>query len=166
MLTVFRSGLTTGTAAVIARCAAMFAEAGAGMAVEFSPLGPVDTVRAGLDVVAAAGAGRAGLVIDTWHFGFGDSTFADLAAVPLDQIAYVQFTDALEPVSERLGRETMHRRALPGDGILELERFASTLLDRGWDGLVSVEVLSEELRGLPVAEITRRAHAATLRFWA
>jgi len=68
-------------------------------------------------------------------------------------------------VSGRLGRETMHRRALPGEGILDLVRFAATLLDRGWDGLVSVEVLSEELRASPIEEIARRAHDTTARYW-
>lgn len=164
VLTVFRSGLTSETAAIIARCAAMFADAGSAMAVEFSPLGPISDVSAGLEVVDAAGSG-AGLMIDTWHFGHGTSTFDDLSAVPLEQIAYVQFTDALEPISESLGRETMNRRALPGEGVLELDRFASTLLERGWDGLVSVEVLSEELRALPIGEIARRAHDTTARYW-
>jgi sugar phosphate isomerase/epimerase len=84
---------------------------------------------------------------------------------PLDDIAYVRFTDALEPESPRLVRETLHRRALPGEGVLELDRFAGTLLDRGWDGLVSVEVLSAELRALPVDVLVRRLHDTTARFW-
>jgi sugar phosphate isomerase/epimerase len=166
VLTVFRSPLNRETAGLIGRCAAVFAEARAGMAVEFSPLGPVSTIEKGLEVVDAAGAGRAGLMIDSWHFSFGDSTWEDLARVPLEKIAYVQFTDGLAPVSGDLMRETMDRRALPGDGVLELDRFVTTLLDRGWRGLVSVEVLSEELRELSVPEFARRAYAAAARYWA
>jgi sugar phosphate isomerase/epimerase len=165
VLTTFQVGLAADTAKVIERCAAMFADAGAAMAVEFSPLGPVPSISEGLDVVRAAGAGRAGLMIDTWHFSFGESTWDDLAAVPLEQIAYVQFTDALAPVSDDRMRETMNRRALPGDGVLELDRFASTLLERGWEGLVSVEVLNEELRAIPVRAFARRAYEATARYW-
>jgi sugar phosphate isomerase/epimerase len=59
----------------------------------------------------------------------------------------------------------MHRRALPGDGTLALDQFATTLLQRGWDGLVSVEVLSAELRTLPVDETLRRLHATTAPYW-
>jgi len=165
VLTVFQTGLTSQTAAVIERCAAMFAEVGTRMAVEFSPLGPVTSISAGLEIVAVAGAERAGLVIDTWHFSFGDSTWEDLEGVSVEQIAYVQFADALAPVSNDRVRETMDRRAMPGDGILELDRFASTLLDRGWDGLVSVEVLSRELRELPIPEFARLAHVAAARYW-
>ena len=62
-------------------------------------------------------------------------------------------------------REALHRRALPGEGILELHRFADTLLDRGWDGTVSVEVLSAQLRGLPVDELVGRLHASTAPYW-
>ncbi len=116
VLTTFQSGLTADTAGLVRRCAAIFADAGAGMAVEFSPLGPVTSIRAGMEVVAAAGPGRAGLMIDSWHFSFGDSTWDDLARVPLEQVAYVQFADALAPVSDNRVRETMHRRALPGRG--------------------------------------------------
>jgi sugar phosphate isomerase/epimerase len=165
VLTVFGAGLTGETAKVIERCAAMFADAGARMAVEFSPLGPVTSISAGLEVVKAAGPGRAGLMIDTWHFSFGDSTWEDLEQVPLEQIAYVQFDDAPAPESDDLYRETIHRRVMPGQGTFELERFASTLLDRGWDGLVSVEVLSRELRELPVAEFARLAYESSSRYW-
>jgi sugar phosphate isomerase/epimerase len=165
ILTVFRTGLNPETAKVIERCAAIFAEAGAGMAVEFSPLGPVTSIRTGMEIVEAAGAGRAGLMIDTWHFSFGDSTWDDLAEVPLEKVAYVQFDDALAPESDNLMRETMNRRVMPGDGTLELDRFASTLLDRGWEGVVSVEVLSQDLRELPVPEFARRAYTSTARYW-
>jgi sugar phosphate isomerase/epimerase len=167
VLTVFRCPMTAQTAPIVQRSAAVIAEAGAAMAVEFSPLGPISSVRSALGVVdvANAASGRAGLVIDTWHFERGDSTWDDLEAVPLDQIAYVQFSDALAPAGDSLARQTMHRRALPGDGTLALDRFATTLLQRGWDGLVSVEVLSAELRTLPVGEALRRLHATTAPFW-
>jgi sugar phosphate isomerase/epimerase len=94
-----------------------------------------------------------------WHFCAGNSIWADLERVPLDDIAYIQFADALAPASDSLARETMHRRALPGEGVLELDRFAATLLYRGWRGTVSVEVLNAELRELPADVLTRRLHA-------
>ncbi len=53
-------------------------------------------------------------------------------------------------IETRMIRESLHRRALPGEGILELDRFATTLREKGYDGIVSVEVLSAELRELPV----------------
>jgi sugar phosphate isomerase/epimerase len=166
VLTVFTTPVTVDLTNTLRRCCSMFTEAGAGMAVEFSPLGPVAAIPDAMEVVRAAQrGGRAGLLIDSWHFFFGDSTFDDLASVPLEDIAYIQFTDALAPESQRLVRETLHRRALPGDGMLELDRFAGALLDRGWDGIVSVEVLSAAMRDLPVHELMRRIDAATAPYW-
>jgi sugar phosphate isomerase/epimerase len=158
VLTVFTAKLPPPR---IERCAKLFDVVGAGMAVEYTPLGAIPSIRDGMEFVRVANRGsRAGLMIDSWHFCFSDNTWEDLAAVPLDDIAYLQFTDALEPeYPERMIRESLHRRALPGEGILELRRFAATMLDRGWDGTVSVEVLSANLRELPVDVLVRRLYA-------
>jgi sugar phosphate isomerase/epimerase len=165
VLTTFGAPLTRTSARAIARCAAMFAEAGAKMAAEFSPLGQVTSIPAALAVVEAAGADRAGVLIDSWHFFRGDSTWENLEAVPLERIAYIQFDDAPEPVSDDGLDETMNRRVMPGDGTFELERFASTLLERGWQGLVSAEVLSRDLGRLSPAEFARTAYEKTTRYW-
>jgi sugar phosphate isomerase/epimerase len=151
----------------IQRCAKLFDDAGAGMAVEYTPLGAIPTISDGMEYVRAASyTARAGLMIDSWHFCFSSNTWEDLATVPLDDIAYVQFTDALEPeYRDRMIRESLHRRALPGEGVLELNRFATALLDRGWDGTVSVEVLSAPLRELPVDELVGRLYTTTAAYW-
>jgi sugar phosphate isomerase/epimerase len=62
-------------------------------------------------------------------------------------------------------RESLHRRAIPGDGILELDRFAATLLDRGYDGTVSVEVRSAPLRELPVDLLVGWLYTTTAPYW-
>ena len=151
----------------IQRCAKLFDGVGAGMAVEFTPLGAIPSISDGMEVVRAASrGGRAGLMIDSWHFCFSDDTWEDLAAVPVDDIAYLQFTDALEPeYRDRMIRESLHRRALPGEGVLELDRFATTLREMGYDGIVSVEVLSAALRDLPVDVLTRRLYDTTAPYW-
>ncbi|KUH84940.1 MULTISPECIES: TIM barrel protein [unclassified Mycobacterium] len=152
---------------LIRQCARIIGAAGAAMAVEFSPLGPVSVISDGMAVVRAAQRDApAGLLIDSWHFCMGRSTWADLATVPLDDIAYLQFTDALAPESaDRLVRETLHRRTLPGEGVLELDRFAGILLDRGWGGVVSMEILSAALRALPLESMLRRVYDAGASFW-
>ena len=165
VVTVFAGNVDRRSFAVIDRCAAILSGSGARMAVEFSPLGSVTSIRGGLEIVAAVGSDRAGVLIDTWHFFRGDSTWNDLAEIPLDRIAYIQFDDAPTPISGDLMDETMNRRAMPGTGIFELDRFATTLLDRGWEGLVSVEVLNRELGSLPVDEFARLAHSRTAGYW-
>jgi sugar phosphate isomerase/epimerase len=56
-------------------------------------------------------------------------------------------------------------RRFPGDGIFELERFARTLLARGFDGVVSIEVLSPETRALGAPGYARRSLESTRPYW-
>jgi sugar phosphate isomerase/epimerase len=104
-------------------------------------------------------------MVDTFHFSRGASTWEELDSLPLDALAYVQFDDALPPASDDVMHETMHRRTMPGEGELDLSRFAAALRRRGWSGTVSVEVLSEELRQLDVADFAGRAFATTAPYW-
>jgi sugar phosphate isomerase/epimerase len=162
--TVFVAAPSPEVAKTITRCAAILAEAGTAMAVEFSPLGAVSGIADGLEVTALAGHG-ARLLIDTWHFALGPSTWDDLEALPCDAIAYLQFTDVAEPTSDDLFDETMNRRPLPGDGIADLQHFADVLRGNGFDGTVSVEVLSRELRARPVSDAVAAVFDAAAPYW-
>jgi sugar phosphate isomerase/epimerase len=146
----------------LGRCAEV---AGAPITLEFGPGGAADTVASADTFVDALGVERVSVLADTFHFARGDSTWSMLEEVPLDHLPIIQFTDALPAVSDDYMAETTNRRAWPGDGELELSRFASTLLGRGWDGVVSVEVISAELRKLPVAEFCKQAYATTAPYW-
>jgi sugar phosphate isomerase/epimerase len=83
----------------------------------------------------------------------------------LEQIAYVQFTDVLDPARPRSSERPFPRRTMPGEGDLDLARFADTLRDRGWRGTVSVEIMNRASRDLPVEEFARQAATATRPFW-
>src|SRR5258708_16075683 len=98
VLTTFAVPLNPGPRPLIERCAAMFAEAGAGMAVEFSPLGAVTSIAPGLEVVKAAGVERAGVVIDSWHFFPPASRWGQLERLPLYPIPHLPFNHPLPPV--------------------------------------------------------------------
>jgi sugar phosphate isomerase/epimerase len=137
---------------------------GVPLALEFSP-GPVPTIDAALGLAAALGPRRATVVADTFHFFRSGSTWAMLEDAPVDRIGIVQFTDGLPGRSADYLAETVNRRTWPGDGEFPLERFAATLRHRGWDGVVSVEVLSERLRDLPVEDFARLAHRSTAAYW-
>jgi sugar phosphate isomerase/epimerase len=147
------------------RCGDLVAESGARIALEMPPIGDLNSITAALSVVDAVGRGRASLLIDTYHFSRGRSTWGELESVPLDALGYVQFDDALPAISDDVMHETTERRAFPGDGEFELSRFAQTLTGRGWAGLVSIEVLSSELRRLEVREFARRAFETTAPYW-
>lgn len=153
------------TLSIARRSASMLKRRGLRLAVEFSPNSAITSLSMALGVLRDLGTDDAGVVVDTWHFHFGDSTWSELETVPLDLIAYVQFADGRPPIGSDLKFETSHRRALPGSGTLDLSRFATTLLDRGWDGVVSTEILSAELRHQTVDEYVRSAWSASAKYW-
>jgi sugar phosphate isomerase/epimerase len=152
------------SAGLVRRCAAMLAEAGAGMAIEFSPLGPVVSLQDGLDMVDLAASDHVGVVVDIWNVSYGPTTWEELERLPADRIAYVQFSDAQPRVGE-LNVEAMNRRTYPGQGSLEVDRFVSVVRALGWDGVVSVQILSEELRQVPLGAFANRAYATSSTYW-
>ena len=159
---LFWTRLTAESLDRLGRCAEV---TGAAMALEFGLGGAADTVAAADTFVDALGIERVGVLADTFHFSRGESTWAMLESIPLGHLPIVQFNDALPAVSADYMAETTDRRTWPGQGEFELTRFASTLLDRGWDGIVSVEVLSGELRRLPVGEFATLAYETTAPYW-
>lgn len=168
ILTVLEVPLDARVSGLVRRCARAFEEAGVKMGIEFYTLSPVDSLGAASDVVEATRCESAGVVVDSAHVCSGGATWGELASFPLERIAYVQFTDASVPTPQEraawAGRR-LWRRAMPGEGDLDLERFAGTLRERGWAGTVSVEVLNRESAELPIGEFTRRACSATARYW-
>jgi sugar phosphate isomerase/epimerase len=141
-----------------------FGASGVGLAVEFSPLTKVKTIADARELIAGAGDTRTGVIVDTWHFFRGDDEWPTLEALPVDELAFVQFSDGL-PAGADAGYDTLHRRAFPGQGEFDLDQFSACLRAKDFQGPVSVEVLSEELRAMPVEEFARRAMQTSLSYW-
>jgi len=142
-----------------------FGASGVGLAVEFSPLTKVKTIANARDLLAGAGSGtRTGVIVDTWHFFRGDNSWTDLETFPAEELAFVQFSDGFSAGSDP-GYDTLHRRALPGEGEFDLKGFSDRLRAHRFRGAVSVEVLSDEMRSLPVEEFARRTLQTSVPFW-
>ena len=80
--------------------------------------------------------------------------------------------DPVHPVRRRRDRQgrsphdsTFHHRALPGEGEFDLAAFVAVLRQVGFDGVVTFEVLSADLRALDVEEFARRQLAAGRRYF-
>lgn len=153
-----------GSGALLRRCAERLGTHGARLAVEFLPFMRVGSIGAARELARRADAG-AGVLVDTWHFFHGPDGWDELDALPVAELAYVQFDDhpALESVDLR--EECLHRRVFPGEGLFDLERFCAALRARGWDGLVSVEVLSRAWRGGDLEAFAHRAFESTAPYW-
>jgi sugar phosphate isomerase/epimerase len=143
----------------------VLAEAGVRPAVEYLPFTPANSIATTRVLIDHVGVERAGILFDTWHHFRGPDTDADLEAAPLDLVAYVQFDDALPMASDDLMAETIGRRAFPGEGEFNLDRYCTIMRNKGFDGVVSVEILNDRLREGDLEDFARRAYTSTARYW-
>jgi sugar phosphate isomerase/epimerase len=132
---------------------------------EFLPNLPICDINAARAVLRRAELPDAGVVVDAWHFFHGPSQWSDLEELPIGEVAFVQFSDHPALESDDLAYEMLQRRTLPGQGQLDLERFVSVFDDKGYDGMVGVEIMSEALRALSYEEFARQAHDAAEPYW-
>lgn len=126
---------------------------------------PFTVLRTIGDAAAAVDAiGTGAVIVDSWHFFATGADWQALADLPDERLAYVQFDDALEP-SDNLQHDTLHRRALPGEGNLDLARFADALRERHFAGVVSLEVLSDSWRREPIETFAAAARRSVDPFF-
>lgn len=160
-------GAPTAQARLDAVGAAAAAVDGSGLvlAIEYMPFTPLATLAETVEIAAAIGTAKAGALVDIWHHAHDQSGWETLATAPLDAIAYVEFDDALPPLGDNPVDETMHNRTFPGEGTLPCARFADALRERGYRGLVSIEVLNRAWRSRDLAEFARRCIDSSRPFW-
>jgi sugar phosphate isomerase/epimerase len=154
------------TAAEFRYCAQRLGQLGARLALEYLAMMRVNSMASALELIERAGVDDAAILVDTWHFFLGPADgWAELARLPAERLAYVQFDDHPALASPDLREETLHRRVFPGEGTFDLERFSNTMRARGFDGLVSIEILSKAWRGGDLEAFARRARETTARYW-
>lgn len=158
-----------GVVAVMRDAATALADRGARLAVEYLPNYPVCSIRDVRELGEAVGPPGVGVCVDAHHFFRGPDTFADFDALPDAELAFLQFCDALplgDPAQGEadLGDAMVNGRAMPGDGEFPLDEFCRHAVDRAFDGVVSVEILSSVWRARPLEEFTRTS-LDTTRAW-
>ena len=99
-----------------------------------------------------------GLLVDSFHWHTSNGSAMDLASIPIQQIVHVHVNDAPNVPREQ---QQDGVRLLPGtSGVIDIEAFLKTLEAIGYDGPVSVETFSDDLRALPAEEAATRAATA------
>ena len=147
---------------VYAEVAERVAAAGYGLAFEYSSFVPIRSLRQAIDFVneMLTRAPRQALMIDSWHFYQCGDTLDTLRQLDPSLFGYLQLDDALEPGPDSRF-DTLNRRTLPGRGNLDLVGFLSTFEEIGLEGVVSIEVMSEDLRRLDVDDYVRQVATTT-----
>ena len=102
-----------------------------------------------------------GLAIDTWHMGKLRIAPEDLKRIPGEYLAWVELSDGpVEYMPDPIDEVINHRR-LPGEGEFDIPGYIEACQAVGYDGPWGVEILSEELRNLPIEEEFKRAYETT-----
>ena len=129
---------------------------------EFMPFDAnVRDLDSALAVVEGADASNGGLAIDTWHMSKLGITPGDLRRIPPQYLGWVELSDGCFENMDDLIDETVNHRRLPGEGEFPIREYVTVCREVGYDGPWGVEVLSEELRNLPIEQIFDRAYQAT-----
>ena len=127
------------------------------MPIEMIPFSDLPTLDAALDIAAGASAANGGLLIDIWHVVRSGASFEDILRVPARYILAAEIDDADLALKGDMTEDTMHHRKLCGEGEFDVPGFIEAMTRAGYRGPYGVEILSRELRRLPVAEAARRS---------
>ena len=117
----------------------------------------VPTLDLAAEIVREANRENLGLVIDSFHFYAGNSTFEMIEALDPDMIRIFHINDAEDLPREEL--EDRHR-LLPGLGILPLREMLSSFRKIGYDKVASVEIFRPEYWEQDPFQLARDARAA------
>ena len=141
-------------------CADAAEHHGSRVVYEFMPFDVnVHDLDSALAVVDGADAPNGGLAIDTWHMSKLGIAPADLRRIAPRHLGWVELSDGLYESMPDLIDETVNHRKLPGEGEFPIRDCVAVCREVGYVGPWGVEVLSEELRNLPIDVIFDRAYA-------
>jgi sugar phosphate isomerase/epimerase len=116
----------------------------------------VSTLGQALDLAAPHPAQAVGVVVDTYHLWWDDGVWEQIARAGREQrIASFQVADWLTPLPEGV----LLGRGLPGEGCIDLRRFAQAVAAAGYDGYTEVEVFHAGVWARPGAEVLADALA-------
>lgn len=140
------------------------AEVGSNVSIEVMPFSIVKTVQDGLAIVQQADQPNGGLLLDIWHIVRGGIDFSEIAKVPSRFIKAVELDDASSDVKGTLLEDTVFRRKLCGEGVFDNPGFIEAVQSAGFKGeWYGVEIISSELRQLPLEEMAARTFDTTMQ---
>jgi sugar phosphate isomerase/epimerase len=134
-------------------------EYGATIAFEFMASAMIDNLQDALTMVETAGARNGGLALDIAHMVSCGNSNEEIGRIPRQYVVSVELNDGALPGSSRYDPSA---RRFCGEGDFDIKGFIQCLTNIGYTGPWAVEVFSQELVGLPLAELNRRAYQTTM----
>jgi sugar phosphate isomerase/epimerase len=138
------------------------AERGTKVGFELMPFAMIDNLPNALALVEGSGAENGGICLDLWHFAKLGISNDDVARIPLKSITSVELNDGTFTCPWSLHEDTINHRRFCGEGEFAVKGFIAAVEKAGYYGPWGIEVLSEDLRKLPLEELTSRAYETTM----
>jgi sugar phosphate isomerase/epimerase len=133
------------------------------VAYEFMPFDVnVNTLDTALKLATEADQPNGGIAIDTWHMAKLGIPADELRRIPPQYLTWVELSDGQFENMEDPIDEVVNHRQLPGEGEFDIPGYVEACRAVGYGGPWGVEVLSEELRNLPIDEEFQRAYETTI----
>jgi sugar phosphate isomerase/epimerase len=129
---------------------------------ELMPFAMIDTLKETLEMVEGAGATNGGICFDLWHIVKLGIPYEEVARVPQKYVVSIEINDGTFKCPWSLHEDTINHRRLCGEGEFDVKGFVSVMRKAGYSGAWGIEVLSEELRKKPLAELTTRSFSTTM----
>jgi sugar phosphate isomerase/epimerase len=136
------------------------ADYGATIGFEFMASAMLNNLKDSLTLVETAAAPNGGLVLDIVHVVNLGITHEALRRIPLRYLVNVELNDGALPGSPR--HDPARARRFCGEGEFDIKGFIACITEMGYTGPWAVEVFSQELTGLPLAELNTRAFQMTM----
>ena len=138
------------------------AERGTRVGFELMPFAMIDTLKDSLAMIEGAGAKNGGIVFDLWHLVKLGIPYEEVGKFPLKYVVSVELNDGTFEAPWSLHEDTVNHRRFCGEGEFDVKGFVAVLEKMGYAGPWGIEVLSEELRKMPLHELTTRAFETTI----
>jgi 2-keto-myo-inositol isomerase len=132
--------------------------AGHGVRLAIEPIGR-HTLCAGandaLQMIERAGSpDNVGVLLDTFHYFRSQVTDEELSGIPIDKLFIIHVNDTEDGAIDELKDAN---RVYPLEGVIPLVQMLSRVVDRGYDGYLSVEIFRPEYWAQPGAEVAARS---------
>jgi sugar phosphate isomerase/epimerase len=139
------------------------ADHGTRIGFELMPFAMIRSLSETLAMIQGAGAANGGISLDLWHIVKLGIPYKEISQIPTKYITSVELDDGTFQAPWSLHEDTVNHRRFCGEGEFDIHGFIRTVEQIGYDGPWGIEVLSEELRKLPLEELTTRSFSTTIK---
>jgi sugar phosphate isomerase/epimerase len=137
------------------------AQHGTRIGFELMPFAMIRTLPESLAMIEGAGAANGGIIFDLWHIVKLGIAYEEVFRVAPQNVVSVELNDGTFHAPWSLHEDTINHRRFCGEGEFDVRSFVKGMLKAGYTGPWGIEVLSAELRAVPLEELTKRAFRTT-----